>query len=373
MVVKEISADAKSYLRLPNQFTCPSELLKTPDAVGLYALVQSLLLWQQRKGFQIGSGGLRRWCRRFCADGDIRFGRAWKQLANAGLLKGHKYSYEQDRFQVVYTLLDTPDTTTPSIKQLYKSEVQKFLDLRIAAPDPKNDYLRVPTSVINDPQLSLAEKGLYISILQSLKIEKNVGEEFLRQNALRFSRVGEGVFRRLWNGLKDAGYLHQGRTFYARSGRFCWHYALTAEPSWVVMPMGISQAVAPTVAHVAKDEVERNTVMDQLRRNIRLQDLNQPKDARIALFVEEILHTMHKVVCERRRWIFVSGKPVETSNAAASMMALRTSDIDEVIERTLGYLCSDRYTVRNREAYLITVLLEQAQNGPLKRIERHAG
>ena len=73
---------------------------------------------------------------------------------------------------------------------------------------PTSDFVMAPLSVLMDEQISLAAKGLYLCIRRQVDMMQHGVEIHLTKKYLRAAcHKGEQSFDRIWNQLKNGGYL----------------------------------------------------------------------------------------------------------------------------------------------------------------------
>ena len=182
----------------------------TLPAKGLYAVIKSL----------IGLPGLVLSKRRLayaCSDSRYQLNKAWKELKDKGYLQHLFSTAENGAFCHAYNLMQQAGE---AMNYVYSPEHNRPNgDCAFIALEHK-DYTNIPTDILRDKTISLADKGLYALVSALKKIPGFI----LRPEGVRsFCKERVKHFSTLWKKFKIAGLLKQHR-YPAGEDRNHWSY-----------------------------------------------------------------------------------------------------------------------------------------------------
>ena len=182
----------------------------TLPAKGLYAVIKSL----------IGLPGLVLSKRRLayaCSDSRYQLNKAWKELKDKGYLQHLFSTAENGAFCHAYNLMQQAGE---AMNYVYSPEHNRPNgDCAFIAFEHK-DYTNIPTDILRDKTISLADKGLYALVSALKKIPGFI----LRPEGVRsFCQEKLKHFSTLWKKFKIAGLLKQHR-YPAGEERNHWSY-----------------------------------------------------------------------------------------------------------------------------------------------------
>ena len=182
----------------------------TLPAKGLYAVIKSL----------IGLPGLVLSKRRLayaCSDSRYQLNKAWKELKDKGYLQHLFSTAENGAFCHAYNLMQKAGEP---MNYVYSTEHNRPNgDCAFIALEHK-DYTNIPTDILRDKTISLADKGLYALVSALKKIPGFI----LRPKGVRsFCKERVKHFSTLWKKFKIAGLLKQHR-YPAGEDRNHWSY-----------------------------------------------------------------------------------------------------------------------------------------------------
>lgn len=130
---------------------------------------------------------------------------------------------------------------------------------------PKRDYTMVTNNVAMNSELSLAAKGLYLTIAAYIDIPDFVlYKTFLK----KISSCGERAFNKVWNELKDAGFLKIYRIRDKKDNAFIYEYELLLEPDLSSSSSVININVNGEIIDSADSEKENKELSSSAENNV---------------------------------------------------------------------------------------------------------
>lgn len=367
----------KQFLRLSNRILRRQEpgLTRLAD-VGLYALLSTYL---SIPSFRTPNGGMRKAIAKHCRNGRHSRDVAWKHLYAAGFLKRSRFPDEKGNLKDLYTLLPCADFTIPPRTTLKITDGRAALAAKIPMQLPKNNYTSISYQALQDPHLSLETKGLYALLCYHLEVAKNSPLFTVsREHLLASSGVGACAFRRMWNELKQYGYLQIQRGWDHASGRISYCYAvekpsssdkqkssLPSPPSSAISKPHISSSPARSyhrteskkvhcdLSFSAKDPSEFSWIKEgvevQLEYDVLLSRGNKPEFLdMISDIITEILLLPPESI------LYIAKVPRQASEIQAILRTLEAEDIESVLSHIKK--ANPKREINNLRMYLLTCL-----------------
>lgn len=315
------------FVKISNQLirSCAKE--GSLDRLGAYALFSYFL--------QLPSaphGGMRNALYRHTADGMFTVNRCIRELQRSGLLFRNRLLNER-QFTDCYLLRDTPfrEESLPPIRS-----TQVHI--------PSYDFVMAPLGLLMDSRLSFAAKGLYLEIRRQMDLMEHGVEIHLTKKYLRSAcHKGEQAFDRIWNQLKDCGYLSLQRrwnpVYHVSDCEILLHNGSERKPALNKEPACLPDSPAPVTLQDVMKQMNYDSLLPKF-----------PEEApQLAQTMLALYHT------PKDKLLHLAGRTISGAQIHQSLRSLSAERFPDLLEAYR--IATQRSSIHAPSRYLATCLL----------------